>query len=144
MSFLCKWIGHRWDGCRCVRCGAQRNEGHRWTQTEGACEQVCSICGRSEPTPCAWNHCVCTRCGQTRDSHHDWMATAPCEEVCRVCGKERDNHDWHGVSRGVDRCAACGKTRRLTAEEIARRDEEWQEQGDEFVEDAPTDFVDPD
>ena len=59
------------------------------------------------------------------------MATSPCEEICRICGKERESHEYVPAERGVDECRRCGKARRLSAEEIARRDQEWEENGAE-------------
>lgn len=125
MGLICKLLGHRWEGCHCVRCGETRAEGHQWVEAEGKCEHTCAVCGITETVLCDWFHCRCKRCGTVRDDHHLWLKKSACEQVCRVCGKERETHDWRHVDRGVDRCAACGKTHRLSAEEIARRDEEW-------------------
>lgn len=136
MGFLCKVIGHRWAGCRCVRCGATRQEGHQWVEAEGRCEHTCSVCGLTEAVPHEWFHCRCKRCGEQRDDHHLWLTKGPCEQVCRICGQERETHDWRHVNRGVDRCAVCGQTYRLSPEEIARRDEEWSAT-DEFTEVFP-------
>ena len=139
MSLMCKVLGHRWNGCVCTRCGATREEGHLWVEAENRCEHTCSVCGATETVPHDWFYCQCQRCGQQRDEHHQWLKKTECERVCRLCGKERQQHDWRHVDRGVDRCAACGKTHRLSAEEIARRDEEWAA-SDEYTqtyEDAP-------
>ena len=125
MPFFCRVFGHKWRGCRCERCGQQRDEHHLFEPVEGKCEQVCSLCGKAEALPCEWHHCACVRCGNTRDKHHDWMNTSECEQVCRICGKERSRHSFQPVERGVDRCERCGKTHRLTSEEIALRDEQW-------------------
>ena len=125
MNWICKLLGHRWEGCRCARCGQTRDTGHRFAEAEGRCEHTCALCGKTEPVPHTWDHCRCARCGQQRDTHHLWLKKSECEQVCRICGQERDIHDWRHVDRGVDRCAVCGAVHRLTAEEIARRDEEW-------------------
>ena len=135
MGWMCKLLGHRWAGCRCARCGETRTEGHRWVEAENRCEHTCEVCGATEVVPCEWFHCQCKRCGAQRDEHHLWLKKSACEQVCRLCGKERETHDWRHVDRGVDRCAVCGKTHRLTAEEIAARDEEWAE-ADPYVPDA--------
>lgn len=127
MGLICQIFGHQWMGCRCARCGKQRNEGHQWVETEGSCEHTCAVCGLTETVPHTWNHCRCTRCGQQRDEHHHWLKKTTCEQVCRICGQERETHDWRHVDRGVDRCAICGLTHRLTPEEIAQLDEEWEE-----------------
>ena len=139
MGWICKLLGHRWEGCRCARCGATRNEGHRWVEAEGRCEHTCEVCGAVETVPCEWYHCRCKRCGAQRDAHHLWLVKSPCEKVCRICGEEQEKHDWRHVDRGLDRCAACGETHRLTPEEIARRDEAWATTDDstEGFDDAP-------
>lgn len=54
-------FGHRWDGCKCKRCGRTREKKHDW------------------------NGCVCRRCGRKRDKDHDWDGC-----VCRRCGKKQD------------------------------------------------------
>ena len=53
-------FGHKWDGCKCERCGKLRDEQHDW---EG---------------------CKCKRCGKIRDEQHDWNG-----RKCKGCGKER-------------------------------------------------------
>ena len=41
-------FGHKWDGCKCTKCGKTRDEGHDW------------------------DGCKCTKCGKTRDEGHKW------------------------------------------------------------------------
>lgn len=125
MSFWCKVLGHRWEACRCIRCGAERDRNHRFEPMEGKCVQKCTVCEKEQPLSCQWHHCACSRCGNVRDEDHDWMYTTECEQICRICGKEQAEHRYKPVDRGVDRCLNCGKTHKLTAEEISRRDEEW-------------------
>jgi len=125
VGLSCKLLGHKYDGCVCIRCGAPHPEGHAWVAAEGRCSRTCTRCGLTEPLPHEWFHCRCKRCGEQRDSHHLWLKKSACERVCRICGLERATHDWRPVDRGVDRCAACGRIHRLSAEEIARRDEEF-------------------
>jgi len=129
MAFLCRILGHRWNGCQCARCGETRDTGHLFEAAEGKCEKTCTLCGKVEPMAHQWHHCACTHCGLTRDKDHDWFATSECEEVCRICGQERSSHAYVPHERGVDKCRYCGKLHRLTPEEIARRDEEWEENG---------------
>ncbi len=125
MGLICTLLGHRYEHCRCVRCGHIRDAEHQWEEVEGRCERVCAVCGKREEIPHDWFYCRCKRCGQQRDTHHRWLKKSACEQVCRVCGQERETHDWRHIDRGLDRCAVCGKTHRLSAEEIARRDEQW-------------------
>ena len=129
MSWICKLLGHRWRGCRCVRCGRTREQGHRYVEAEDRCEHTCETCGKTEPVPHDWYGCRCARCGEVRNEQHQWLKKTPCERVCKICGQERETHEWRHVDRGLDRCAVCGRTHRLTPEEIARRDEEWASAG---------------
>ena len=86
---------HKWDGCKCKRCGKIRDKHHDW----GACS--CKHCGalRNEHE---WEGCTCKRCGETRDKQHSWDG---CK--CKRCGKTRDEqHDWDGCV-----CTLCGAKR---------------------------------
>lgn len=146
MGLICKLLGHRYEHCRCTRCGAQRDEGHQWLEAEGTCLHTCAICGKEDALPHDWFHCRCKRCGQQRQEQHLWLKKSACEQVCRICGEERGTHTWQHVDRGVDRCKHCGKTHKLTPEEIARRDEEWAatDPFEEGYEDLPDYTPDPD
>ncbi|MDR1663321.1 MAG: hypothetical protein LBR83_00150 [Clostridiales bacterium] len=52
---------HKWEGCKCLKCGKIRDEQHNW------------------------NGCMCTTCDIRRDEKHDWNAYR-----CKKCGKTRD------------------------------------------------------
>ena len=39
---------HRFNGCKCMRCGETRDEGHSFVKLEGKCMQQCSVCGKIE------------------------------------------------------------------------------------------------
>ncbi|MEA5047529.1 MAG: hypothetical protein VB034_02850 [Eubacteriales bacterium] len=75
-------FGHKWNGCKCTKCGKTRDEHHDW------------------------NGCICRICGKTRDENHDWNG---CK--CRICGKVRDKgHEFVSVSgSSKTRCVKCGK-----------------------------------
>ena len=47
MGLTCNIRGHKWDGCKCTRCGAKRDEGHRYELVGyyDFCQEVCSVCG---------------------------------------------------------------------------------------------------
>lgn len=100
--------------------------GHRWQPVEGKCQQTCARCGERRDIPHDWHHCACKRCGALRGEAHDWMYTSECEQVCRICGEEREEHRWVPLDRGLDKCRSCGKLHKLTPDEIASRDEEWE------------------
>ena len=125
MSFWCRVLGHRWEGCICRRCSQIRDNKHNYEPVEGKCGQRCTMCGKTEALPCDWHGCACRRCGAVRDQKHDWISTNECEQVCRICGKEREHHRWQPVDRGIDKCKYCGKIHKLTPDEIMKRDEEW-------------------
>ncbi len=92
--------GHEWDGCVCLRCGAERE--HIYSPLEPC---VCRRCGETRHE---WDGCVCTRCGATR---HD-----PDENCrCRRCGEEA--HDWgtfweEGIKKQSPHCLRCGLLRK--------------------------------
>ena len=90
MGLNCKLLGHKWDGCKCVRCSAVRDEQHKW------------------------NGCKCTRCGQIRDEGHRYTALrnqGGCASRCEVCGKTPPivPHKWKGLL-----CTVCGEERRVS------------------------------
>ena len=58
-------FGHKWDGCRCTKCGKLRKGHHSWQET-GDCYKTCTTCKVAE-TNHKWvkkdNHMVCEKCG---------------------------------------------------------------------------------
>ena len=106
-------FGHKWNGCKCSRCGKTRDEQHDW---EGC---ICRRCGKTRHN---WDACSCRQCGKTR---HDWKYlssnisyngcmhsdTCPCPAGgsdfcpgstctrknvyrCRRCGIEKIEEEW--------------------------------------------------
>ncbi|MCL2049393.1 MAG: hypothetical protein FWG87_11785 [Defluviitaleaceae bacterium] len=74
-------FGHKWDGCKCSKCGKVRDEGHNW------------------------NGCKCNSCGQTRNEQHNFSKTPnKCEKTCSICNEIRESHDLDG-----SKCISCGK-----------------------------------
>lgn len=57
-------FGHKWEGCKCKKCGETRNEYHEW------------------------DGCKCTKCGKTRDEQHTWDG-----HRCSCCGKTIKDED---------------------------------------------------
>lgn len=91
-------FGHKWNGCKCTKCGKTRDEGHDWN----FCKGVCRICGKTRTPSHRWNGCICADCGKKQDRGHEWDG---CK--CRLCGKTRDrDHQWVGC-----KCKVCGATR---------------------------------
>jgi len=64
MGFTCKIFGHKWNCCKCERCGAIRDVGHKWSICEGKCIEKCEICGKEQKIEHTWNGCKCSRCGE--------------------------------------------------------------------------------
>lgn len=75
-------FGHKWDGCKCKKCGKVRDEGHNYQVMDGKCSEKCSICGKTRELEHKWKGCMCERCGQTRP--HKWN-----NNTCVQCGKTR-------------------------------------------------------
>jgi len=73
-------FGHKWNGCKCSRCGKERDEQHNW------------------------NGCKCTICGTTRTEGHRFAVNSKCEEKCEICGKTA------GIKHNLDGsvCTKCG------------------------------------
>ncbi|MDL2289261.1 hypothetical protein LJB83_00670 [Clostridia bacterium OttesenSCG-928-F22] len=55
-------FGHKWNGCKCSKCGEVRNEGHNYQLQQGKCEEKCTICGAVKPVAHVWNGQNCARC----------------------------------------------------------------------------------
>ena len=85
-------FGHKWNGCKCERCGITRDEQHDWD----LCRGVCKRCGKTQEAQHDWHGCYCNRCHRSRhelDEH--------CK--CRLCGCEFDTPDNNCA------CTRCGK-----------------------------------
>ena len=70
---------HKWEGCKCSKCGETRDEEHQW------------------------NGCKCIKCGNTRDKEHQFVQEGGCDVVCSVCDKKTQRHKVEG---GI--CTVCG------------------------------------
>ena len=93
-------FGHKWDGCKCARCGEIRDQAHNFD----LCRGQCLVCGKKQPPEHAWNGCACSRCGTVRDEGH---AFDLCLGKCSVCGKETPpEHAWSDCL-----CTRCGAVR---------------------------------
>jgi len=82
-------LGHKWNGCKCEKCGKERDTQHDW------------------------NGCKCKLCGKKKDEGHNYVSNSDkCEKVCSACGDIRISHDLDGNT-----CKKCGKTIWFTDEE---------------------------
>jgi len=96
-------LGHKWDGCKCSKCGKTRDKLHDWDLCKGKCKR----CGKIQPEQHDWQGCKCSKCG--KENHH-WV-----EGKCSLCNKEKekscsvfgitntdfDNHYKAQAARGV-------------------------------------------
>ena len=58
---------HKWDGCKCAKCGAVREEQHKYAPVPGECKMRCEGCGKEI-------------------KRHQW-ADGDALRICPVCGK---------------------------------------------------------
>ena len=90
-------IIHKWDGCRCKKCGKVRDTGHDW------------------------NGCKCRKCSRTRNEGHNYIYRPVCKTVsgqfrdccegeCRTCGSFiYVEHDYKPAEKAcLLRCTRCG------------------------------------
>ena len=76
MGLMCIF-GHKWNGCKCDRCGKIRDEQHDWDLCKGKCKR----CGKTQAVQHEWNGCKCKKCGKER---HDWK-----DFKCIICGMNK-------------------------------------------------------
>ncbi len=125
MKISCVIMGHKWKGCKCERCGKQRDQEHDYRPCEGSCYKVCSICGRKK-TPefndHKWNGCKCSVCGLVRNSGHEFhrvkgakrygvcgTKSASDQYACNWCTEKDCNHVELTPEADYYRCSICGK-----------------------------------
>lgn len=116
---------HRWNGCRCLFCGAVRETYHLWRGLETVGK--CSLCRRTrdeiKPTKCLIHHlddgCYCKRCGLVRDEGHGWT----CEGRCFRCDRqwtEAIPDEWHH-QKSYNNAAYSNGSRRYVSEFTCKR-----------------------
>ena len=59
---------HNWQGCKCSRCGKTRNEEHQWQRVSGKCLMRCAICSAEKSMSHEWDGCICKNCGEVKSS----------------------------------------------------------------------------
>jgi len=55
---------HKWDGCKCAKCGKPRDEGHLFEIVPNKCQKECTKCGHRTPLAHKWVGCKCEICGE--------------------------------------------------------------------------------
>ena len=107
---------HRWNGCKCDKCGKIRDEQHDWD----LCKGICNRCGKRQAIKHDWKRCKCSRCGivihhwdsddkllKTADERHHSVKLQRNICKCTICGEIRDDyHDWDKL-KGI--CKLCSK-----------------------------------
>lgn len=84
-------FGHKWNGCKCTKCGATRDEEHKW------------------------DGCACRVCGKIEISRHKFIhVNGKDEEQCTVCGEKREMP--HNINNGT--CLLCGKSETELSEQL--------------------------
>ena len=83
-------FGHKWNGCKCSKCGKLRDEQHDWDLCKGQCKR----CIKTQAAQHDWNGCNCSGCGVQR---HEWVdgKCSRCGKslVCEKCGINKANLD---------------------------------------------------
>ena len=112
-------FGHKWNGCKCARCGEVRDTGHDFTYQfkKKCCLGTCRVCRKTVELPHVFKpvpgkcYLECERChGQTQPNHQYRKEPGSCRKTCSVCGKVTYEHNFVPVP-GTDRtvCSVCGK-----------------------------------
>lgn len=87
-------VGHKWNGCSCVRCGVVQETGHNW------------------------NGCTCCICGRVRDEEHRFA-----DAQCVICGKKLNKNPMiHTIRRLYQKFAKecrTGRASRAEADQTA-------------------------
>lgn len=111
-------FGHKWDGCKCIKCGKLRNENHDWNLCAGKCKK----CGRSCNVEHDWEGCKCKNCGEKDTSfkaQHNFLSiSGKCVNVCSVCGKEDASYNAQHTYQLIpgkceEECTVCGETQKI-------------------------------
>ena len=99
MSLKCL-LGHKWNGCKCGRCGKIRNEQHDWD----GCK--CKQCGKTRDEQHDQNGCMCKRCGKIM---HDWKEI-DIRRTCIYVSQDCSAYGYEDVFEKITtyRCQICG------------------------------------
>ena len=112
-------FGHKWNGCKCARCGKVRDQDHDYQYKFKArsCLGTCNVCRKTVELPHDFKpvpgkcYMECARChGQSQPNHSYRSEPGSCKSVCSVCGKVVYKHSFvpvPGTNRTV--CSVCGR-----------------------------------
>ncbi len=87
MSLMCFFGLHVWQGCKCLKCGKNRNEEHDY-----------------------YSGCKCRHCGllDVKSMKHDWDDTLHCSQCGLEWGRCPNGHGLLRSWEGRLRCWSCG------------------------------------
>lgn len=111
-KIICRIIGHRWNHCKCERCGTVQNANHMWS----GCR--CSVCYSVRDQEHQWMGCQCKICHKTRNEEHLFVyangngGNAEQHRLsCKRCyAMKNEAHQWYINKNGNKRCSICGYT----------------------------------
>jgi hypothetical protein len=75
-NFACSLGFHKWDGCKCGRCGVTRNKNHDW----GGCK--CNCCAAIRNEGHNWDGPKCSLCGKPSPDEEARFVTAVADGDC--------------------------------------------------------------
>jgi len=90
MKLVCKVKGHQWNGCTCIKCGANLDRNHNFVSVPDKCETVCSICGKAGKTQHDWDGEICAKCGYSKQEFEFFT-----EMMALLC--EGDQLNWDAI-----------------------------------------------
>lgn len=94
---LCRLFGHKYNGCRCQRCGSTREEGH----TFRGCK--CAVCGKVREEGHTFRICNCYACTmESATLEPDRRAAKYCHRIS--CLRNRDSYK----KECLHICTQCG------------------------------------
>lgn len=76
-------FGHKWNGCKCEKCGKTRDQDHRFQAGDHPCVQVCAVCGAEKTEHGAYVNGFCEECGSASRFPIDCSALTA-EEITEV------------------------------------------------------------
>jgi len=93
MAITCLFGFHKWDGCKCNKCGACRDVNHDWSEN---CER-CSRCFRVRLNAHSWKNMKCVNCSMARQDYMNSLhfQTNSHYRVRRYITSKWDWNEWH-------------------------------------------------
>lgn len=118
-------FGHKWNGCKCAKCGKVRDSGHqyRYSSNGSKCRGICKQCGKMTDLehdyqltdhPCKEK---CSRCGRILVMHDFQERFGKCVRVCIRCGEDDTSrpadHKWKRLEgKCIEKCTVCNEERK--------------------------------